>query len=219
MRLSALASMILWICLCWGCAALGPSDVPQQWRCQPEADAAVSHGDWESALTLHRELVRRQADNCLAIYHLGYIWGKMGDRSKEVALYQRALACGYDQDDRLLFNLGMAYAELGRTEEAIGTFKRAVALKPSRADNHYGLGLMLMETGLPDKAMEAFSAALDADAGYWEARTALVQILLDQGRLETARVHLEVLSQSMPDDEQVRRLWRIYQQRRITLYD
>ncbi len=215
----AFGAAIVWIIVCGGCTTLGPTPPQPEWSCQAEADAAVSRNDWNAALELHQAFVQQAPDNCMAIYHLGYIWGKLGNRSSEAAQYERAIKCGYDRDDRLLFNLGMAYGELGRIREATEAFERAVGLNPASADNHFGLGLMHQEAGQIDRAVAAFSSALSVDDRYWDARLALCRILLDQGRLETARSHLEVLSKGMPDNEEVRRLWRLYERRRIMMYE
>jgi tetratricopeptide (TPR) repeat protein len=150
---------------------------------------------------------------------MAYIWGQLGDRQQEAALYDQAVQCGYDQDDQLYFNLGMAYAELGQSEKAVIAFERAVTLKPLNAENYFGLGLAAALAGQPDSAMRALSKAVEMNPRHWDARLELANIELDQGRLEEARIQLEAVRSGAPDNERLQTLWHIYQDRKITAFD
>ncbi len=218
MRTTSFGVLVVWIMVGWGCAATGPASRQGPWQCPPGADEAVTRGDWQDALARHRAIVRQTPDNCLALYHLGYIHGKLEDREQEVEDYERALKCGYDGNDQLLFNLGMAYGESGRLAEAVDAFEGAVKLNPGNADNHFGLGLMYHAAGRTDDAINAFAKALSMDAHHREARLALCRILLDQGRLDEVKHHLDLLSREPDEDGEVRQLRRLYRRRRILIY-
>jgi tetratricopeptide (TPR) repeat protein len=203
----------------WACASTPPHPQRPQWSCDSQADQTVADGRWEQALRQHQTYVADHPESCLTIYHLGYIWGQLGDRQKETALYNHAVQCGYDGDDQLYFNLGMAYAELGQSDQAIIAFQRAVALKPLNAENHFGLGLAAASAGQPDLAVRAFSKAVELNPRHWDARLELANIELDQGRLEEARIQLEAVQSGAPDNERLQDLWHIYQDRKVTSFD
>lgn len=208
--------LTLWI---WGCASTGPQPQQKPWTCDPDADAAVERQDWEQALLRHETLLRKEPGNCLAVYHLGYIQGRLGNRTDEAALYEQAVKCGLDQDDSLFFNLGMAYGDMSALQKALEAFERAVALNPDNAENYFGLAMTAQAAGDTPKALEALNRAVAVNPESWESRVLLVRIYLDQGRLEDARIHLEALKNGKAQNDEVEDLWQIYEDRRVTSYD
>ncbi len=217
-RLAPAVVLILFLSL-WSCAVTKTGDVDKRWACDEQADQAVREGQWEQALAGHQAVLAARPDDCLAIYHLGYITGRLGDRENEIELFERAAACGYDKDDKLFFNLGMACAELNRMEEAVEAFHQAIALNPDNADNHFGLGLTAASAGRERMAAQALARAVRIDPRHWDARIELARLQLDQGRLEQARSQLEAVQKGDPDHEELQSLWRIYHDRRITTFD
>ena len=203
----------------WSCVSMAPVLENRQWSCDPQADQAVADGDWEQARLRHQALLSADPGNCLAIYHLGYIWGRLGDREQEIEHYNWAAACGYDHDDQLYFNLGMAYADVDQMESALGAFKRATMLKPNSADNQFGLGLIAVSAGRPDLARQALTTAIGLDPRHWDARIELARLELDQGRLDEARIQLDAVQKGAPDHEELQALWHIYNDRRMTIDD
>jgi tetratricopeptide (TPR) repeat protein len=203
--------------LLMGCATLqGP---PQQQACDPQADAAVTDGQWETALSAHEALLAREPHNCLAMYHLGYIWGRMDERAKEIDLYRQAIACGYDGDAQLYFNLGMALGDTGELEGALGAFERAVAIDPRDAENYFGLGLMAQASGRDAQAEEALRKAIVLSPVHIEARLLLSRIYLDQSRWTEARGQLETVLRQEPGHPEAEDLWQIMIQRQRETYN
>jgi len=215
-RFILVSVLLIWI---WGCAAHELRPPKKRWTCDNAADAAVTRQDWDQALRGHQALLEKMPGNCLAVYHLGYIQGKLGDRDAEVSLYEKAVRCGFDGDDRLFFNLGMAYGEMSRTQKALAAFERAVALDANNAEHYFGLGITAQAAGQTDRARSALRTAVRINPRHWEAHTYLARILLDQGDLAAARIHLDVLRAGVPNDEEVVELWQIYEDRRITSYE
>jgi tetratricopeptide (TPR) repeat protein len=211
-------AMIVLVGIC-SCVSAPPVPPSRQWSCDPQADQTVADGMWEQALSQHQNYLAGHPDNCLTQYHIGYIWGRLGEHEKEIDLYHRTVQCGYNQDDRLFFNLGMALAELGRTEDALSALETAVALDPRNAENHFGMGLAAASAGRQDLALLALNKAVAVDPLHWDARIELARIELAQGRLEEARIQLEAVEKGSPDNEALESLWRIYQDRMITTLD
>lgn len=196
-----------------GCATSSERPDDALWRCDPAADAAVAAGEWQSGLVAHERLLARDPSNCLALFHLGYIWGELDDRQKEIDYYQRAVACGYDHDDRLFFNMGMAYAALGQVDTGMGALQRAVELGPDHADNYFGLGLAAGQAGLAQQAITALQKAVALDPRHIEARVELTRLYLDQSRWEDARRQLMALEQLDPQNSELPGLWEMLQRR------
>lgn len=208
--------VMIWI---WGCAAVGLQPMQRDWDCDDAADAAVERQDWNEAQVRHQALLNHDPGNCLAIYHLGYIFGQLDDRLEETRHYERAIQCGLDTDDLLFYNLGMAYGEMSLMEEALAAFERAVGLNPQNAENYFGLGLIAQADGQTERALSALIKAVDVDPHHWEARIILTRIYLEKGQLTAARIHLDMLRDSVPDNDELEELWQTYEDRVVTTYE
>lgn len=207
------------IALAIAACSLTPVQSPQPgWSCDAEADAAVHSQQWQLALELHQRYLELEPDNCLALFHLGYILGKLNERQQEVEAYERAIACGYSNDDRLFFNLGMAFGELSEPDKAMAAMERAIQLNPDNAENHFGLGYITHLTGHSVRAVKALQKAIDLSADHLDARNLLARIYLDQGRLDEAKTQLQETQRREPDNQEAMMLWKIYEDRVKTAY-
>jgi tetratricopeptide (TPR) repeat protein len=67
---------------------------------------------------------------------------------------------------------GLLQARMGRYEEAIPEYQRAIELQPQNSNGHRRLGMALRKTNQPQKAMVEFQQAITADStdfyNYWE---------------------------------------------------
>ena len=211
-----LLTVVLAMALLAACATPMPTtEAPPQ--CDAVADEAVDRGDWDTARKEHERVLREQPDNCLALYHLGYIWGQLGDSEKEVHYYEAAADCGY-LDDRLFFNLGMVYADQGNIEAALGTLERAAQLNPKNPDNFFGLGLTRQMAGHQAEAEAALITALRLDKAHTDARLALIRLYLDQSRWQEARRQLAHIKPGDPGYEAARELQQILESRQAEAY-
>ncbi len=201
-----------------GCAALSGPSPRDSWTCDPEADAAVERGEWQFAIAAHERLIEREPHNGLALYHLGYIAGKLGDGDAEIDFYLQALASGYDQDDQLYFNLGMAFGEID-PYAAAEAFEQAVKLNPKSADNRFGLGLMAETLGQIESAIQSLKIALELQPAHVEAMLLLVRIYLDESRWSDAAELLDRLLEQDPDNEEAQELFEILDFRRHVEYE
>lgn len=201
------------------CASMSSESAIEDRTCDEWADAAVASEQWPEAVKRHEQVLRKDVSNCLAMYHLGYIWGKMDDHANEIHWYENAIACGFTQSDTLYFNLGMAHFDLHQLELANKAFKKAVALNPGKADNHFGLGLTANAGGRTEVAQGALNQAISVSPHHWDARILLVETYLDQGRIALAGQHLAFLMERIPQNPEVNLLNQRYKKRRITAYD
>ncbi len=215
-------TLLMGILMVWWLGACAPSQPRPEAlfrACDPHADSAVTSEDWRQALVRHQEVLDKNPHNCLAIYHLGYIWGKLGDRTKEAAKYEKAVQCGYIDDEKLFFNLGMAYGDLNRMDRALVSFERAVDLNPKNADNHFGMGMIAQAAGKMVVAERALLQSISLDPRHWDAHTLLARIFLNQGRLDAARNHLELVLGSAPENQEAIDLWQLLQDRLATSFE
>jgi tetratricopeptide (TPR) repeat protein len=82
--------------------------------------------------------------------------------------------------------LGNSLQELGRSEEAEASVRKAIALKPDFAEAHYNLGNTLQELGRSEEAEASYRQAIALRSDFAEAHSNLGAVLLNLGRLEEA---------------------------------
>lgn len=91
-------------------------------------------------------------------------------------------------------NLGWAYLELGRLDEAAAALERSVAAQPRFCVGFFRLGQARERRGLKEGAIEAYTQALAADprcSSLQDAYLSRARLSLDLGRLEPARLDLD----------------------------
>jgi tetratricopeptide (TPR) repeat protein len=83
-------------------------------------------------------------------------------------------------------NLGNALGRLGRLDEAVANYRRALLLSPEFPEAHNNLGHALLDLRLPDAAALSLRRAIALKAGYAEAHDNLGSALLELGRPDEA---------------------------------
>ncbi|MFW6147272.1 MAG: tetratricopeptide repeat protein, partial [Thermodesulfobacteriota bacterium] len=183
-----------------GCTRNKVIDEPvseQKWTCGKEADEAMKRHDYQKAIRLHQEILQTEPDNALALYHLGYAHGQLGDHEREVFYYERAAGLGF-KNNHFFFNMGMAYGELNRIEESIKAFQKALDLHPDSAENHFGLALACQRGAADRRAEEEFLKAIELDPSHTEARMYLSMLYADRGEMQKAASQLKKILEIDP---------------------
>jgi tetratricopeptide (TPR) repeat protein len=91
------------------------------------------------------------------------------------------------------YMLGVAYANLNRTEEAITAFRAAVKLAPQDADAWQYLSLQQLRVGRSTEAISSLRSGLVAAPKNIEMTSLLAEALLRQGATETNEVKANAL--------------------------
>ena len=123
-------------------------------------------------------------------------------RIKEALPLLEALDKVNANDPAVLYNLGLAYSELGQYDEAIIRLKRAVAAEPKHAHAWTAIGVAYQRSGKPDLALEAFKAAVDANPDDGYSLRNYGAGLAGAGKLEDALPLLRKAVARMPEDPQ-----------------
>ena len=66
-------------------------------------------------------------------------------------------------DAEVHYNLGYAYGESGRYQEAIESYKQAIRIDPDFAEAHYGLGYAYVVTNDKNSALEQYKILKSLD--------------------------------------------------------
>jgi len=123
-------------------------------------------------------------------------------RIKEAVPYLEALAKTEPDNVQVLFNLGIAYSELGQYDEAVIRLKRAVQLDPMHAHAWTAIGVAYQRMGKRELALEPMQKAVEADPTDGYSRRNLGAMLMSAGRKEEALVQLREARRALPHDPQ-----------------
>ncbi|RME41788.1 MAG: tetratricopeptide repeat protein, partial [Planctomycetota bacterium] len=156
--------------------------------------------DYESAVTMWADTVRKRPENLRARLALGTALVEAGRPAEAVSVFRRVL----DRDpgnEQAYCGLGSALGRLGRLDEALQAEEAAIRLNPRLAAAHYNRGNLLLARGDPAGAMEAFEQAVKLAPGFIEARCNLALRLQERGRLDEAERHYRAALQRDPDHD------------------
>jgi tetratricopeptide (TPR) repeat protein len=150
-----------------------------------EAVAAIQAGDDAVAERAAAALVGANPREHAAWHVLAVVALRAGRAASAIEFAERAW-----QLDRknvgYLNTLGIAYGDLGRADDAIATFRRALKLRPAFADCHYNLAKVLDRHEQLDGAREAYRRVLAIESGHANAKHNLARVLRRLGRSEEA---------------------------------
>jgi len=137
-----------------------------------------------------------------ALVLVGQLWTDMGDYSRAVQTFHRAL----DRDPQLekaRYFAGLAQLRWEHENEATEEFTAALKLNPDDADAKVGLGYICMQQAKPSEAMELFRSVITTHPDNGNAQYQLGKLLLDAGKVLEAVTHLEAAARALPQTDYV----------------
>lgn len=123
-------------------------------------------------------------------------------RIKEAVPYLEAMDKSDPNNVQVLYNLGIAYSELGQFDEAVIRLKRAVQLNPKHAHAWTGIGVAYQRMGKRDLALEPMQKAVEADPSDGYGRRNLGAMLMGMRRYDEALANLREARKALPHDAQ-----------------
>ena len=121
---------------------------------------------------------------------------------KEALPFLEALAEARKDDANVLYDLGIAYSELGRYEDAVMRLKMSVALAPSHSNAWVGIGVAYTRLKRAKDAKEALKKAIELDPANGYAHRNFGAVLGNEGDYEGALPHLREALHQLPEDPQ-----------------
>jgi tetratricopeptide (TPR) repeat protein len=103
------------------------------------------------------------------------------------------------ENERYLVNLGICYEKLGRYQEAIPLFKKAIQLNPGSANAYNNLGAALVHLGEYEEAVKQYQLSIKLDPYYFKAYCNLGGLLAKMGHYPEALEALKSTIQINPD--------------------
>lgn len=175
----------------------GFSQVPQaKERIQRDFQAAMAaedNGDLDRAEALLLRLHRTYPGTFLVDESLGLLLAGRGEMSRALPL----LAAGASEQpssDVAHANYGAALYRVHQTQPAIKEFERAVQINPKNASSLQSLGRLWMDQHKPDKAADAFMAAVRINPEDEDLKLDCATVLLQANRAHEAEKMLSFLA-------------------------
>ncbi|HJV88519.1 MAG TPA: tetratricopeptide repeat protein [Noviherbaspirillum sp.] len=163
----------------------------------------VSHlqaGRLSEAESICTQVLQVDARNGDALHYLGLIAHERGDCSAAVELIESAIAAS-PEDPFAYCNLGNALLALGRLEEALCRYARAIELKPDFVAAQYNCGSALLDLKRHAQALESFDRALRITPDFPEALGNRGNALRELGRHAEALDSYDRAIKLKPADE------------------
>jgi Flp pilus assembly protein TadD len=166
-----------------------------------------------------KHVPRRAEDDVAALYWQGRSFLESQDWPNAASTFRRAVR-SKPSDPELHRLLGLSLARLDRFDNAISSFRNAVALAPGHmpiyARAHADLGVTLLKAGRVGEAIPPLETALARDANLQQARLCLGMALSRNGEPDRALAILEPAVKHNSDPEvHAARAWAMLSQGRV----
>ncbi len=155
-----------------------------------QAVACFQAGRLEEADTFCRKILKQSPGLSDALHFRGLIACRSGDPRKGTKLIREAVAASPDNAD-FRVNLGNAYREMGRADDAIKQYRAALKIKPDIPELRNGLGTMYKDRGDEEAAEREFQQALKLRPDFAQAHYNLAALYLEQERDGAAMKHYQ----------------------------
>ena len=142
-----------------------------------------------------QDLPQETIDHLITFYNQGQFSVVVGQATALVKQYSNAF---------VIWNiLGASLFQMGKLEEAVKSYQKALTLKPDYADGYNNMGVALKEQGKFDDAIEAHQTALTINPNYAEAYCNLGLSLKSQGKLNEAIDAYQKALSLKPNDAEI----------------
>lgn len=160
-------------------------------------NVARKEGDLEAAVSHYRRALQLDPDYGGAHTNLGALLAGRGDL--DGAAHHLARGAALEPEGNTYNNLANVLVMLGRMDEALVFYRKALARDPHFPEAELNLGMALVKQGDVDAAMTHYERALVLEPGLSEAHLMLGQAQLSRGQLAQALSSLRRAVELQPD--------------------
>lgn len=135
---------------------------------------------------------------------------RLQQNSKEALIVIENALKGIPAAYELHSELGAVLVDLGRIDQSVEAYRKAVALAPNDTDSNFSLGSNLLALGQRDEAIGYLKRSLTLQPTYPKTLIVLGHLALEAGQLEEARRYWQPLYDSHPEQAMARRVLALY---------
>lgn len=159
---------------------------------QALATAIKNHqsGNLQQAEKIYGEIISINQNHAETLHAQAIMACQRGQHAAAVPLFQKAI---HENPAKAVFhyNLGNAFKDLGRLDDAVPCYRQALLLKPDYLEAWNNLGIVFHSQGKFDEALSAYQKALQLKPDHAEALYNLANTLQSQGRLQEALLYYQ----------------------------
>ena len=144
-----------------------------------------SAGQFDSAITEYREVIKLKPEFTKAHYNLGYALGKQNRFSEAAGSYRQVIKLAPNNAEAY-YNLGYVLQSQNEPNEAISSYRQAIQLAPNYAKAYNNLGFVLRSQGKFDEAITSFRNAIRINADFVSSHYNLGLALVAKGQIDGA---------------------------------
>lgn len=163
-----------------------------------KAEILQRKGELDEAVTLLEKAATQKDANAEIRFFYGKLLGEKGESEKARAIFERLYEENPDNNE-VVFALGLLALERGEGEAAKAYFTDLVKQGDPGQQAHYFLGLAEELNDNQDAALLWFASVPTDSPRFESAQGRYIAILADQGDVQKAREHLQMLRQQRPD--------------------
>jgi len=154
-------------------------------------------GNYERMLQCLQNSLRASGNPAVLLYDIGVTYDYLDSIPQAIASYNASLATG-DLILEALLNLGVDWGLCGQTDSALYYFGRAREAGLESPELYYNLGIMTLESGNYEQAMNELMKSLTIDPQYSPSILQLARIYELTGDSGMARIYYEEFVKTAP---------------------
>ncbi|MDH7480878.1 MAG: tetratricopeptide repeat protein, partial [Armatimonadota bacterium] len=154
---------------------------------------------YKDSETLWRDNLAKNPASWMAYNNLASVLLERGDAEKSLEYHTKALEI-YESPEAHI-GMGAALTQLGRPQESLPHYRKALNLRPNDPDTYYNMGIAFAAMGNLAEAIENYMKALEINPHHVKARNNLGSALAAQGNFEGAAIqYIKILNDNPNDD-------------------
>jgi tetratricopeptide (TPR) repeat protein len=158
---------------------------------------AIRHhqrGEWLDAEAYCRAVLAANPMHIGSLHLLGVIAQQRGEHEAAIECFGKVLTVN-ERIPECHCDIGRSHEALGRFDEAIAHYRRAIKLKPEEGRAHHGLATALAAQGKIDDAVAAYERALALAPGAPRRPPELPEIFVNLGNLNAQQGRPQIAAQ------------------------
>jgi tetratricopeptide (TPR) repeat protein len=145
-----------------------------------EANALHDQGKYDEAVAKYKQVLDKNANNVVVIYKIASSYFAAAKYDDSLKFARQGSQFKSDYLPQFYLIIGNSLNKLGKTDEAISSFKQALEILPNNQLLHFNLAAILSNTGAFDEARSHLKTSVQLDPEHASSHYALGQIYYKQ---------------------------------------
>jgi tetratricopeptide (TPR) repeat protein len=181
------------------------------WKAEPKPRYANQIGNiwskrnqYDSALHYYKRALMLEQTLFEATANLARVLAATEKHDTAIIFFNKAIDLSCGDDDFLHYNLAISYSKIGKVDEAIATYQRALEINPSNSSALANLGsIFLLEKCDTTAAINKFKQSIEANSDYVIGYARLIALYAAMGEIKSARKYLRTAISHCPETKEL----------------